>query len=63
MLWGLFCILSLTDIVGNSLDISPDMGNVLFSKVVLKINFFFIFFFGMKLLKFNFHKNLHGKLF
>ena len=62
MLWGLFCILSLTDIVGNSLDISPDMGNVLFSKVVLKIYIFF-FFFCMKLLKLNFHKNLHGKLF
>lgn len=63
MLWGLFCILSLTDIVGKSLDISPDMGNVLFSKVVLKIYIYIYFFFGMKLLKLNFHKNLHGKLF
>lgn len=54
MLWGLFCILSLTDIVGKSLDISPDMGNVLFSKVVLKIYFFCIFFFLYEIAKVKF---------
>ena len=51
MLWGLFCILSLTDIVGKSLDISPDMGNVLFSKVVLKIYIYIYIFFLYEIAK------------